>query len=118
MNLDKIKNEIFIIDGVEFKLKQDLTLDESEEAGKLLNLFFSPATTTVLARASSNDIKKFLSIVLERADGKPIETDFNFGKIKESVQLKVFLFFFIERVNQGINFANVSTELMNELTKQ
>lgn len=118
MNLDKIKNEIFPIADVEFKLKQDLDLDESEEAGKLLNIFFSPATTTIIAKANSSDIKKFLSIVLERTDGKPAEADFNFGKIKESVQLKVFLFFFIARVNQGLNSANVSADLMNELTKQ
>jgi hypothetical protein len=117
MKLDKIKNETFLIGGVEFKLKQDLTLDESEESGKLLSLFFSPSTTTVIASASAKDIKKFLSVVLERVDGQS-SGNFDFGKAKESVQLRVFLFFFISRVKQGIDSANASAELIKGLSEQ
>lgn len=118
MNIDLIKDQIFNIGGIDFKLKEDLDLDESEEAGKLLNLFFSPSTTTVIAQAKASDIKKFLSIVLEPADNSAVPDGFNFGKIKETVQVKVFMFFFISRVRKGSSITSESTELIEQLFKQ
>lgn len=118
MNIDLIKDQVFKIGEVDFRLKEDLDLDESEEAGKLLNLFFSPSNSTVVASASAKDIKKFLSIVLEPVNEKQLPADFNFGKIKESVQVKVFMFFFISRVKKGSNIASDSANLIDELTKQ
>lgn len=118
MNIDLIKDQTFKIEEVEFRLKEDLDLDESEEAGRLLNLFFSPTTTTVVAQAKASDIKKFLSIVLEPVNGKPVPGDFNFGKIKESVQVKVFMFFFISRVRKGSSISSESAELIEKLYKQ
>lgn len=118
MNIDLLKDQVFRIGDVEFKLKEDLDLDESEEAGKLLNLFFSPSTTTVVAQAKASDIKKFLSIVLEPSDGSTVPDGFNFGKIKESVQVKVFMFFFISRVRKGSAISSESAELIEKLIKQ
>jgi len=118
MKIDLLKDQVFKIGEDDFRLKEDLDLDESEEAGKLLNLFFSPGNSTVVASASAKDIKRFLSIVLEPVDDRPVPADFNFGKIKESVQVKVFMFFFISRVKKGSAISKESAELIEKLTKQ
>ncbi len=93
MNLELVKDEVFEIEGRIFKLKDDLTLDESEEATNLLNLFFSASSTMMIATANSGDIKKFLGVVLAPIDGKPLSEDFNFGKARESVLTKIVMFF-------------------------
>ncbi len=118
MNINLIKDQTFKIINTKFRLKEDLDLDEADEAGKLLNLFFSPATTTVIAQAKAADIKRFLSIVLEPADGAVIPADFNFGKIKEDEAVKVFLYFFLSRMKKGSNISKESAELIEQLTKQ
>lgn len=118
IDLEKAYKKKFNIGGSSFLLKKNLNLDESEEAGKLHTMFFNPNKLEVTSIVSGNDVKRFLSIVLEREDKKAIDDNFNFGLIDEDELTKVFLFFFISRVKKGIDGAKDSANLINELIQQ
>lgn len=112
------KEQVFIIADVKFKLKDDLELDESIEASKLLNLFFSPKGNTVIAETTADDIKKFLSIVLVPADGKKLPDDFNFGKVRKSIITKTILTFFLKLITETADTERDCEILIKEHLKQ
>lgn len=112
------KEQVFIIADVKFKLKDDLELDESIEASKLLNLFFSPKGNTVIAETTADDIKKFLSIVLVPADGKKLPDDFNFGKVRKSIITKTILTFFLKLITETADTERDCEGLIKEHLKQ
>lgn len=112
------KEQVFIIADVKFKLKDDLELDESIEASKLLNLFFSPKGNTVIAETTADDIKKFLSIVLVPADGKKLPDDFNFGKVRKSIITKTILTFFLKLITETADTERDCECLIKEHLKQ
>ena len=109
---------IYKIAETEFVSNDDLDLDESLEASRLLKIFFFPSTITVIAETTGDEIKRFMEIVLIPANGKPLPEGFNFGKAKESVQIKIFMDFFLARIRKGVSTAEEFSELMTQQMKQ
>jgi hypothetical protein len=104
--------EIYKILDVDFVLNDDLDLDESLEASRMLRIFFIPESGPVIAETTGEEIKKFLQIALTPVNGKPVPEDFNYGKAKESVQVKIFMDFFLARIRRGMDTTNEFAELM------
>jgi len=108
----------YLIDTVKFRLKEDLDLDESLEASKLLKIFYSPSQSLVVGESTGDDIKQFFGIVLEPVDGKPLPDGFNFGKVKGSVQGRIFKDFFLAKVREanviGSDFASSMKQLLEQ----
>jgi len=99
-------NKFYYIDKVKFQIKEDLTLDESEYLEKFFSKSFSEnqKNLIMLGNFTATDVKKFFETVLEPTDNNtPLPDGFNFGNIKESVQMDVFKDFFLKRVGRAID---------------
>ena len=115
----------YSINNANFKLKQDLTLDESEEVQELFqNLFIRENQTKgqqvlVTGSLSNSEVKKILSIVLEPVSqpGGPGENkcrEFDFGMTKESVVVEIIKDFFLNRIMKYQNFTASCTESIKQ----
>jgi hypothetical protein len=115
----------YLINGVNFKLKTDLTLDEAEEVQELFkNLFIQDGQTgeqsgQVTGTFTNTEIKKFLSIALE-PDGSYNKTrdkfteEFDFGKAKETVAIEIIKDFFLHRIKKYQDFTLSCGELIKQ----
>lgn len=110
----EIKQPTFLISDIEFRLKEDLDLDEATKASETMSLFFSPNTATLSAVTSAEKMKEFFSTVLEPVKGN-LPENFNWGKIKGKIQLQVFKTFFLQKLKNGIND---SEEFVNSILDQ
>lgn len=118
LNLEKIFTTKFTILGIDFVLKRSIEFDKSIRADEIFSSFYSPQKTELVAKISSADIKEFFSIILERADKKVVEEDFEFQKADEDVIAKICVFFSIRRMKKSIDIQKDSENWMNELIEQ
>jgi len=102
------------IDGVKFKLKEDLTVEESGTVQDILNDIYSAGEESRGGFAPAGSIKKFLSIVLQAENGKDELIGIDFGKAKESVAEEVVKDFFLKRVR----LTAAATDYFRSLTKE
>lgn len=110
-----MEKKTYEIAGLKFNLKTDLELDESIEVSNLMKNLSSESSNTIAGNFSSEDMKKFLSIVLTPADGKELPGSFSFGKIRESVQMEVFKDFFLDRI---VKVNNLSEDFAGLIAQQ
>ena len=99
------------IEGAKYFLKEDLTLEESEQVQKLMNTLYT-AGNNPNENYPSGEIRKFLALVLEQTESSIAETDF--GKVKESIALEVIKDFFLRRMRLTLNTADYFRSLMKE----
>lgn len=118
VNLEKIYEKRFFICDIEFKLKPRLTFEESDQAEAIHNTFFNPSKLELIARLNSNDIEKFLSLILERTDRKPVDENFKFIRIKEDDLVRVCVFFSISKLKKVKDTEKDLESLMEELIEQ
>ena len=81
-----MQKKYYPIEGIQFSIKEDLTLEENEEVRRLIRGFYSGG--------GRSEMEKFLAIVLETSDRKFIQGKFNFGKAKESAVTEIVKDFF------------------------
>lgn len=98
-----MSERIYPIDGIEFVKRTDFTLDESEEIGNLLSVTMSG--NNLLGNFNGN-FKKFLSMVLVRKDGKPVEDISIFGKMLERTAMEIFKDFFFGKLKSANDMAS------------
>ena len=96
----------YVSDNKRFTLKVDLDLEESEIVSDFFKDSYAKGKTEInLGNFSSSQVAKFFATVLEPVDGR-LPAEFNFKKIKESVQLEVFKDFFLSRVQRAQDSLN------------
>jgi hypothetical protein len=89
----------YIIDKQFCRLKEELTLDEAEQAQLLLDKITPADKKTLTGKFSNEDIKKLLSIICEPLnDGVQI----NYGNCKETTSVEVVRDFFLKRIKSTI----------------
>lgn len=113
-----MQKKVYQIENAKFQLKEDLTVEESEKVQKLLNAFYSAGESYVSENMPADEIKKFLSLVLEPEKASIPETVVDFGKAKESVVLEVIKDFFLRRMRLAMNITGYFKSLMKEFGLQ
>lgn len=106
-----MQKKIYKINENNFSLKEDLTVEESEEVQELLNDFYSSGENGIIPHGG---IRRFLSLVLcaENNDEQTLLADF--GKAKESVVLEVIKDFFLRRMRLTASMADYFRNLAQE----
>lgn len=109
--MENNKTKVYLIDGIEFKLKE-LTLNELDEVNNILQL--GKNDNTIESNLTSEDSKKFLSIVIEQVNKKDKNVDI--GKCSEIVALEILKDFFLERLKRGTDMKNYFQKLFKKST--
>ncbi len=102
------------IEHMKFRLKEDLTVEESEKVQLILNSFYSAGEDYVNENMQAGDIKKFLSIVIEPEEPDSTGVVPDFGKAKESVVMEIIKDFFLRRMRLAMNMTAYFRNLMKE----
>jgi hypothetical protein len=113
-----MQKKVYQIEKSKFLLKEDLTVEESEKVQKLLNTFYSAGENYVGENMPVEEIKQFLSLVLEPENSSVAENTVDFGKAKESVVLEVIKDFFLRRMRLAMNITGYFRNLMKEFGMQ
>jgi len=109
-----MQTKVYQIENIKFHLKSDLTVEESEKVQKILNSFYSGGDNYVRENMPADDIKKFLSLVVEPEDQGNLDAIPDFGKAKESVVLEIIKDFFLRRIHLTMNITDYFRNLMKE----
>lgn len=104
-------DKIYKIGHNEFRLKTDLTLDESERIQEVIKNIYTPDGKTFAGNITGSEIKLFLSLSLEQiiAPGTKSNSDnsnIDFGKATESVVAEILKDFFLNRLKRFQVFTN------------
>ncbi len=86
-----MEQNIYTISDIEFILFTNWDMDESDYVTGFYDKLYmqTPNIMTIAKSFSSDDIEKFLEIVLKPAHGKSLPEGFSFRKAKKDIQLKV-----------------------------
>jgi hypothetical protein len=98
------------LNGNNFRLKEDFTLEESEIIQNLIQGFYEEGNNY------TSGIKKFLSLVLQPDNPEVNTVDFDFGPAKESVAREIIRDFFLSRLKSAAAMTDYLNSLMKEFS--
>lgn len=109
-----MQKKMYQIDEAQYRLKEDLTVEESETVQELLDGFYTAGENCRNGIIPHQGIRKFLSLVLEPENAGRGVSESDFGKARESVVLEVIKDFFLRRMRLTAAMADYFRNLMQE----
>jgi hypothetical protein len=115
-----MEEKIYEILGVKFKLRPalDLDMDESDEIDMLQQLLYSPSRNMLAVKFTSEEMRRYLEIVLIPVVIKPLPEGFSFRKAKGGTQFEVVKDFFLAALKAGLKSVNDFAGSMEQQLKQ